>query len=72
MIYKCKIQIEDKEEDVYLYVNYEDEDGDFYIQIDYNKRLYTEIENLQIEYHLDKYYEEIRQDIIKTIQTVRK
>lgn len=72
MIYKCKVEFTKKSKDVYLYVDYEDEDDDYSIEISYNPKLYTEEENLIIEYHLDKYYEEIKQDIILQIQNNRK
>lgn len=71
MIYKCKVPFEKKDEDVYFYVSVNDEE-DYDIEVTYNKKLYTEDENLRIEYHLDKYYEEIKQDIIYNIQNNRK
>lgn len=69
MIYKCNIPLEDSEEFVYLYVDYDD---DYNLEFTYNKKFYTEIDNLHIEYYLDKNYEDIKQDIIKIVQTIKK
>lgn len=59
-------------EPVYLYVDWEEQDGNYEIEFSYNKKLYNEAECLQIEYHLDKFYEEIAVEIIDNIQNNRK